>query len=151
MKAGTAHGNASDVLPDGTFVSLLNIHHSYGPVREELVAKMPHATAKKHSVPRDRGAAEARKPSAKDASLLVRVDRRAKHLLQRAATERGLTVSDYVRTRILPLARQDVDEAETGVLKLAKGDQIAFWQALQNPRAPTPAQLALGKLVRSVR
>jgi len=41
-------------------------------------------------------------------------------------------------------------EAQTGLLRLGKADQIIFWQALQHPPAPTPAQRALGKLVRSV-
>jgi len=86
----------------------------------------------------------------KDANLLVRFDRRAKSLVKRAASLRGLTVSDYVRFRIVPIARQDVDEAQTGVLRLSRDDQIAFWQALQHPPAPTPSQRALGKLVRSV-
>ena len=40
--------------------------------------------------------------------------------MRRAASLRGLSVSDYVRTRIVPLARQDVEEAETGVLRLPR-------------------------------
>lgn len=86
----------------------------------------------------------------KDANLLVRFDRTSKTLVQRAAAARGLSVSDYVRTRILSLARQDVDEAETQVLRLAREDQIVFWQALQQPPAPTAAQRRLGALIRSV-
>ncbi len=86
----------------------------------------------------------------KNANLLVRFDSGAKSLVLRAASLRGLSLSDYVRTRIVPLAKQDVDEAETGVLRLAKQDQLAFWQALQHPPAPTRAQRELGKLVRSV-
>jgi len=69
---------------------------------------------------------------------------------QRAAAARGLSVSDYVRTRILGLARQDVDEAETLVLRLPREAQLLFWQALQNPPAPSVAQRRLGQLVRSV-
>lgn len=90
------------------------------------------------------------KAAFKDANLLVRFDRDAKALVQRAASLRGLTVSDYVRSRIVPMARQEVDEASTGVLRLPKDAQIAFWQALQRPPAPTKAQRALGKLIRSV-
>lgn len=86
----------------------------------------------------------------KDANLLVRFDRPSKTLVQRAAAARGLSVSDYVRTRILALARQDVAEADTGVLRLPREDQIAFWQALQRLPAPTAAQRGLGALVRSV-
>jgi uncharacterized protein (DUF1778 family) len=98
-----------------------------------------------------RTAARTQKVPSKNANLLVRFDSGAKSLVLRAANLRGLSLSDYVRTRIVPLARQDVDEAETGVLRLARQDQIAFWQALQHPPAPTRAQRELGKLVRSVR
>jgi uncharacterized protein (DUF1778 family) len=87
----------------------------------------------------------------RDESLLVRVDRRSKALLRRAAASRGLSVSDYVRSRVVPLARQDLIEADTGVLRLSKDDQVALWRAIQNPRPPTAAQRALGKLIRSVR
>jgi uncharacterized protein (DUF1778 family) len=87
----------------------------------------------------------------RDESLLVRVDRRSKSLLRKAAAARGLSVSDYVRSRVVPLARQDLIEADTGVLKLSRDDQIALWRAIQNPGPPTPAQRALGKLIRSVR
>ena len=111
---------------------------------------MPPVTRKISLVSRDRKATRSRRPLSKTASLLVRFDTRAKGLVQQAAIARGLTVSDYVRTRILPLAKQDVEESKTGLLKLAKEDQIAFWQALQHPAAPSPAQRALGKLVRSL-
>jgi uncharacterized protein (DUF1778 family) len=93
----------------------------------------------------------ARSAKIRDESLLVRVDRQSKALLRRAAAAQGLTVSDYVRSRIVPLARQDLVEADTGVLKLSRDDQISLWRALQSPPAPTAAQLALGKLIRSVR
>ena len=88
--------------------------------------------------------------AAKDANLLVRFDRSGKALVQRAAAARGLSVSDYVRTRVIPMAQQDITEADTGVLRLSREDQIAFWQVLQHPPAPTPAQCQLGELVRSV-
>ena len=95
--------------------------------------------------------APARSDRIRDESLLVRVDRRSKSLLRKAAAARGLSVSDYVRSRVVPLAQQDLIEADTGVLKLSRDDQVALWRALQNPRPPTPAQRALGKLIRSVR
>lgn len=96
-----------------------------------------------------RRAKRARAPR-KQANLLVRFDSAGKTLVKRAAAVRGLNVSDYVRSRIIVLAQQDVEEAETGVLRLPREDQIAFWQALQNPPPPTEAQLRLGALVRSV-
>src|SRR5437763_778240 len=87
----------------------------------------------------------------RDESLLVRVDRRSKSLLRRAAAARGLSVSDSVRSRVAPLARQDLIEADTGVLKLSRDDQVALWRALQNSRPPTAAQRALGKRIRRAR
>jgi uncharacterized protein (DUF1778 family) len=95
--------------------------------------------------------ASARTDRVRDESLLVRVDRRSKALLRKAAAARGLSVSDYVRSRVVPLARQDIAEADTGVLKLSRDDQIALWRALQSPPSPTAAQRALGKLIRAVR
>jgi len=62
--------------------------------------------------------------------------RRSKALFRKAAEVRGLTVSDSVRSRIVPLDRES---------------QIALWRALQNPPAPTRAQRSLGKLIKSVR
>jgi uncharacterized protein (DUF1778 family) len=106
-----------------------------------------------HKATRSKGSRSAAKPVSapnKDANLLVRFDRDSKTLVQRAAATRGLSVSDYVRTRILSLARQDVVEAETQVLRLSREDQIVLWQALQQPKPPTPAQRRLGKLIRSV-
>jgi len=95
--------------------------------------------------------APARSNKIRDESLLVRIDRRSKALLRKAAAATGLSISDYVRSRVVPLARQDVVEADTGVLKLSRDDQIALWRALQSPPNPTAAQRSLGKLIRSVR
>ena len=108
------------------------------------------ATGRKANAGRTSTKGKAAPSAAKDANLLVRFDQSSKALVQRAAAARGLSVSDYVRTRIVPMARQDIAEADTGVLSLSREDQIAFWQALQHPPAPTPAQRKLGQLVRSV-
>jgi uncharacterized protein (DUF1778 family) len=111
------------------------------------------AKAPGHKAIRSKGRRVAAKPAPvpnKDANLLVRFDHGSKSLVQRAAAARGLSVSDYVRTRILSLARQDIVEAETQVLRLSREDQIVLWQALQQPRPPTAAQRRLGKLIRSV-
>jgi uncharacterized protein (DUF1778 family) len=86
----------------------------------------------------------------KDANVLVRFDAKSKKKVTQAAASRGLSVSDYVRTRMLSVANQDIAEAETGVLRLSREHQIAFWSALQNPPKPTAAQRRLGELVRSV-
>ena len=86
----------------------------------------------------------------KDTTLLVRCDRSTKELIRKAAEVRGLSMSDYMRMQVKASAARDVLEAETGILKLAKEDQIAFWQLLQRPAKPTEAQKKLGHLVRSV-
>lgn len=88
--------------------------------------------------------------SAKSVQVLIRFDAKRKRLVRRAAELNGLSLSDYVRSRIVKIALRDVEEVETGVLRLQKEDQIAFWRALQRPPAPTRAQKALGALVRSV-
>jgi uncharacterized protein (DUF1778 family) len=118
---------------------------------------MPNTSAKRSSRPA-RGRAPAKdtpraKPvlaSAKDENLLVRFDSAGKTLVKRAAAIHGLNVSDYVRSRIVKLALQDIEEANTGVLRLPREEQIAFWLALQNPPPLTEAQRKLGALVRSV-
>lgn len=88
---------------------------------------------------------------AKTANVLIRFDARRKARVRRAAELSGLSVSDYVRSRIVSIAERDIEEAETGVLRLKRGDQIALWQALQNPPPLTKKQRALGALIRTVR
>ncbi len=87
----------------------------------------------------------------KSANVLVRFDAKRKAKVRRAAELRGLSVSDYVRSRIVDIAERDLEEARTGVLRLRREDQVALWRALQNPPPPSRAQRALGALVRSVR
>ena len=88
---------------------------------------------------------------AKTANVLIRFDGKRKALVRRAARLSGLSMSEYVRLRIVSLATREIEESETGVLRLNREDQLAFWRAVQNPPPPTRAQRALGALVRSVR
>ena len=88
--------------------------------------------------------------SGRGAKLLVRFDPAGNALVRRAAAIRGLDAGDYVRSRIILQAQQDVEEADSSVLRLPREAQIAFWQALANPPQPTEAQRRLGELVRSV-
>ncbi len=87
---------------------------------------------------------------AKTANVLIRVDAKNKARIRRAAELSGLSVSDYVRSRISGIAERDIEEAETGVLRLNRADQLALWKALQNPPPLSKAQRALGALIRSV-
>lgn len=52
--------------------------------------------------------------------------------------------------RVAKKALPTANNPKAGVLRLAKEDQVVFWQALQHPPTPTRAQRALGKLVRSL-
>lgn len=91
-----------------------------------------------------------RSGAAKTANVLIRFDAKRKARVRRAAELRGLTVSDYIRTRIDSIVDRDLEEAETGVLRLSREDQIALWRALQNPPPPTKQQRELGALIRSM-
>lgn len=94
------------------------------------------------------GAARSRK---KDASLMVRVDAPSKLVIGKAARLRGVSASDYVRLVVVAEARRDLDEARSRTIRLTPPDQLAFWQALQQPTALTPRQRALGRLMRGGR
>jgi len=116
----------------------------YRAQRYILAMRADKVTKGKRTVRRKRAS------TSKDANLLVRCDSGTKKMLERAASVRGLSLSDYVRSRIVPLAKQDVEEADAGVLRLPREAQIAFWQALQNPPEPTEAQRELGRRVREL-
>jgi len=76
------------------------------------------------------------------------LDSRQKATLRRAAKLRGLSLSDYVRSRIVRAAELDIDDAQSRALSLSRADQLALWRALQNPPAPTRRQKELGARVR---
>jgi uncharacterized protein (DUF1778 family) len=84
----------------------------------------------------------------KAANLMVRLDPGGKKLVQRVASLRGVSTSDYVRSVVLAHARRDLVEAERSVIALSAADQLAFWRALHEPVALTPAQRRLGRIMR---
>jgi uncharacterized protein (DUF1778 family) len=84
-----------------------------------------------------------RATTAKTANVLIRIDAKRKARLRRAAELCGLNLSDYVRSRIIGIAERDLEEAETGVLRLRREEQVAMWRALQDPPRPTKAQRPL--------
>ncbi|NLX97820.1 MAG: DUF1778 domain-containing protein [Rhodopirellula sp.] len=79
---------------------------------------------------------------------MVRLDRRSKEYLSRAAQLRQVSVSDYVRTVTVGQARREVEAAREQVLALTPEEQLAFWQALNEPAGLTDAQRRLGALMR---
>ena len=87
----------------------------------------------------------------KDANLMVRLDRDAKALLANAASMRGVSTSDYVRSVVVGQARREVEEARSRVIALSPDEQLLFWTALQKPASLTKRQRKLGQLMRGER
>lgn len=95
---------------------------------------------------RNRGEKSSRK--AKTSALMVRLDEESKGVLAEAAGLRRISVSDYVRIITVAQARREVATAREQTIALSPEEQLAFWQALQAPPKPTPAQKQLGALMR---
>lgn len=103
-----------------------------------------------NAVKEDTAVATTRKPAKrpKPSTLMVRLDEESKNLLKRAAELRGMSVSDYVRTVAVPQARREVQGAEKYVIVMTPDEQLAFWNALNNPPKLTPAKKKLGAIMR---
>jgi uncharacterized protein (DUF1778 family) len=79
---------------------------------------------------------------------MVRLDPDSKTFVARAAELRHVSVSDYVRSVVVAQARREIQAAEERVVTLTPAEQLEFWQALHEPTVLTPAQRALGALIR---
>ena len=91
------------------------------------------------------------KPSRKPrpaSPLMVRLDKESKAFLSQAAKLRRISVSDYVRQVTVAQARREVLAAREQTLALTPEEQLAFWQALNEPSTLTDAQRRLGELMR---
>lgn len=82
------------------------------------------------------------------ANLMLRIDPAAKKLVTRAASLRGVSTSDWVRSVITAEARREIKEATTQTIALSEEDQRRFWDALQKPARLTKKQKELAKLMR---
>ncbi len=80
--------------------------------------------------------------------LMVRLDEQSKAYLAQAAELRSISVSDYVRTVTVAQARKEVRAARAQTLSLTPEEQLAFWNALNDPARLTDAQRQLGALMR---
>ena len=80
--------------------------------------------------------------------LMVRLDEDSKKILAQAAELRQISVSDYVRTITVGQARREVTSALAQTIAMSADEQLAFWQALQEPVRLTSAQKRLGSLMR---
>ena len=84
----------------------------------------------------------------KPCSLMVRLDKKSKKVLKQAAELRHMSVSDYVRTVTVSQAQREVRGAKEGIIVMAPSEQLAFWNALNEPPKLTPAQQKLGAIMR---
>lgn len=90
-----------------------------------------------------------KKPGKKKPSpLMVRLDTESRDYLARAAELRRISVSDYVRAVTISQAKREVESADQQTIALSPAEQLAFWQALQQPAKLTPAQKKLGSMMR---
>lgn len=80
--------------------------------------------------------------------LMVRLDDDSKRALSQAAELRQISVSDYVRTVTVAQAKREVLAAQSQSIALSPDEQLAFWQALQEPVRLTASQKRLGALMR---
>jgi uncharacterized protein (DUF1778 family) len=97
--------------------------------------------------PGRRGFTMARKKST-SRRLAVRLDEESKALVLRAAGLRRISVSDYVRAVTVAQARREVLAAREQVFALTTDEQLAFWNALNEPPQLTDAQRQLGTVMR---
>lgn len=81
-------------------------------------------------------------------NLMVRLDPESKDCVTRAAGLRHVSLSDYVRSVVVAQARREVEAAEQQVVALTAQEQLAFWQALDEPAVLSEAQRRLGALMR---
>ncbi len=73
----------------------------------------------------------------KMARLEARIRADQKHLIERAAAVRGVTVTDFVIGTVHEAATRTVHEHE--VMLLGREDRARFVEALLNPPSPSPA------------
>src|SRR3954466_357041 len=106
--------------------------YTIDPGKEGTMASKPPRSAKKE-------------PSSRP--LMVRLDDESRSYLTRAAELRRISVSDYVRLVTVTQARREVESAGQQVIALAPEEQVAFWDALNQPVLLTPAQKRLGAIM----
>ena len=80
--------------------------------------------------------------------LMVRLDSQSKTLLAAAAELRQVSLSDYVRTVTVAQAQREVRAARDRTIAMTADEQLAFWNALNEPVKLTPAQRRLGAILR---
>ena len=79
--------------------------------------------------------------------LMVRLDCDSKMILSAAAELRRIRVSDYVRLVAVAQAQREVLAARDQTFAMNSIEQLAFWNALNQPCKLTPAQRRLGAMM----
>ena len=80
--------------------------------------------------------------------LMVRLDEESKGFLTKAAELRRISVSDYVRAVTVAQARREVQSAGEQVIAMSPDEQLAFWNAINQPPHLTKTQKRLGSVMR---
>lgn len=75
--------------------------------------------------------------------LDVRVSRTEKWLIETAASLRGVSVTDFLRTTVTDTAHRIIRESE--ILTLADRSRRVFVESLMNPPQPNSAAIAAAK------
>lgn len=81
-------------------------------------------------------------------SLMVRLDDESKSYLAQAAELRHVSISDYVRMVTVEHAKKEVLAARQQIIAMTPDEQLAFWNALNEPVKLTPAQKKLSAIMR---
>jgi len=74
----------------------------------------------------------------------ARIDPQSKAAIKIAAGLRGISQTDYLKAILIPFAKAEIVEAESGGIKLSPLEQIDFWNALNEPIQLTSKQKQLG-------
>lgn len=90
-------------------------------------------------------------PARSTGTLMVRLDQKSKRAIAAAAVLRGISISDYVRSVVVSFAKRELQAAEENVITLTPDEQLAFWNALNEPVRLTKAQRELGAIIRGER
>jgi uncharacterized protein (DUF1778 family) len=78
--------------------------------------------------------------------LDARVSRKEKDLIETAASLRGISVTDFLRTTATDAAHRIIDESET--LTLAERSRKIFVETLLNPPKPNDAAISAARRLR---
>ena len=76
----------------------------------------------------------------RDDRIELRASKEEKRLLVAAAAQERLDVTSFIMRRVMPAAREVVENSER--IRLSVRDTVRILKLLENPQKPTPALLA---------